>query len=352
MLTPIDRQILRSWHDLKIEPNIAKLTGRKLRKTGPRIAVIGTCQSYSLAYAIKLLRPQCAVDHFPIILRAHASMRILAKTLATYDFVFSHNFPPGFVPGGGYTELRALLDKTRLIPQFGFNAFHPDCIYVSQADGSQVFSPIGPYQSALALFAFLKGLTLEEANALFNENVFQTLGYLDAWSPSVEETLRRCRAEGDLDLSNELLRWARRGIFMYTINHPKSFVLIDIARRLLSKLGLEPEEFDSEHYMIDDFVDQTRPIFPTYPPIGARYGVVGSYLFRITRAHPARRTADYLTLPQFLASSYETYAKRQSASRLCNSRVEGWLADPAASEELTALARENLRAGLTPTFID
>ncbi|HTO79226.1 MAG TPA: WcbI family polysaccharide biosynthesis putative acetyltransferase [Methylocystis sp.] len=352
MLKPIDRQILRSWHELKIEPRLARLTGRKLRKTGPRIAVIGNCQCYGLAYAIKILRPEAAVDHYPVLLRARANMRILAQTLSTYDFVLSNDFQPGFVPGGGYPELRALLEKTMLVPQIVFNAFHPDCIYVSREDGSPVFSPLGPYHSALALFAFLKGLKVEEAHALFNENVFEALGYLDAWGPAAEETLRQCKAAGDLDLSKEFLKWSRRGVFMYTINHPKPFVLLDIARHLLTKLGLETEEFDSEHYMIDDFVEQIRPIYPVYPPIAARYGVLGSYLFRITKAHPARDTGDYLTLSQFLTGAYENYAKCRRSSLLCNPRVDAWLADPAVSEELAALARENLRAGRISTFVD
>jgi len=99
--------------------------------------------------------------------------------------------------------------------------------------------------------------------------------------------------------------------------------------------------------MIDDFVEQSRPIFPVYPPIGARYGVSGSYTFRVTRSRVVRDTADYLDLPQFLTSAFEKYGASER-SRLVNPRVEAWLADTVTCERLVALARKNLAEGLTP----
>jgi hypothetical protein len=347
MLKPIDRQVAKSWFEYLVEPQLARFTGRKLRRTGPRIAVIGACQSYSLAFAMKLLRPDATVDHFPALLRARVHLDTVARTLATYDHVFSNLFPPGYIPGGGYSELCGLLERTRCVPHIVCGAFHPDCIYVGPEGGPPLFTALGPYHSALALFAYLKGLSVAEANALFNDNVFETLGYFDAWTPAVAHLLLQCRNEGGLDFSNELAAWARRGVFMYTINHPKPFVMIDMARRLLTEAGVETGRFDSEHYMIDDFVEQSRPIFPVYPPIGARYGVSGSYTFRVTRSRVVRDTADYLDLPQFLTSAFEKYGASER-SRLVNPRVEAWLADTVTCERLVALARKNLAEGLTP----
>jgi hypothetical protein len=96
-----------------------------------------------------------------------------------------HEFPTGFIPGGGSIELRDLLKKSISIPLITFAAFHPDCVYVSGTcdDGrAPVFGPLGPYHSALALFAFRGGLSPREANALFNNNVFEALRYFDFWN--------------------------------------------------------------------------------------------------------------------------------------------------------------------------
>jgi hypothetical protein len=347
MLKPIDTQSARSWYEYLAEPRIAKLTGRVLRASGPRIAVVGNCQSFSVAYAMKLLRPTAVVGHFPVLTRSRFGLKVLARTLATYDYVFSHEFPSGFIPGGGSDELRDLLDKTMFIPAISFAAFHPDCVYVNEESaGPPVFSPLGSYHSALAVFAFRKGLSLEEANALFNENVFAALGYFDLWNASSAQLIDSAKQYG-LDLSAEFAKWARRGIFMYTVNHPKPFVLVDLATKLLERLSLSVQDRDWEHYMVDDFIDQSRPVFPVYPPIGAFFGCLGSYTFRITTTQHARTVADYMSLPQFLEGSYKNYDKLRGA-RLANRRVDAWLADPATTDQIVSLAKENVRAGLLP----
>ena len=57
-----------------------------------------------------------------------------------------------------------------------------------------------------------------------------------------------------LDLSADFLRWANRGCFMYSINHPKPHVLYDIARKLLRGVGLTSEPIDFDTYAVDDIV--------------------------------------------------------------------------------------------------
>ena len=348
VLRPIDKQIVKSWYQHLAEPHIARLSGRILRTTGPRIAVIGNCQSYSVAYAMKLLLPASRVDHFPVNSRARLSIGVLAETLATYDFIFAHEFPGGFIPGGGLDELRAKLPRIVLIPQISFAAFHPDCIYVGEnGSAPPVFSPLGAYHSALAVFAFRAGLSMEEANALFDHKVFEALGYYDFWNEASHELISSNKERFDCDLNAELLGWCRRGVFMYSVNHPKPFVLIDVAKLLLSRAGLQIPDIDVEYYMIDDFVGQTQPIFPVYTPIGVHFGVKGSYTFRITTVRDPRNTAEYLTLPQFISSCYKKYLACDPAV-LCNARVDLWLANGGLRDRLVSLARSNLAAGLAP----
>ncbi len=348
MLKPIDKQTARSWYQYLAEPFVAKMTGRVLRATGPRIAVVGNCQSFSVAYSMQLLCPTAKVDHFPVTSFSHLPLKLFARTLATYDHVLMHEFSTGLIPGGGSTELRGLLKKPISIPMITFAAFHPDCIYVggTGSDGrAPVFGPLGPYHSALALFAFRNGLSPREANALFNNNVFEALRYFDFWNEASAELIEGVKRNCGLDLSAELGHWARRGVFMYTVNHPKPFVLVDVAKKLLKHIGISVPDIDYENYLIDDFI--RYPIFPVYPPVGAHYGCPGSYTFKLTSTHAPRDVGDYLLLPQFLSGSYERYRKCDSA-RLSNHRVESWLGDKATTDMLLSLARENSRAGLLP----
>lgn len=348
MISQIDKQIIKSWRQYAVEPRLAKLMGRTPRNTGPRIAVIGNCQAFGTAYAMKLMDPSATVNHFSAIGRARASVSMLVKTLDTYDYVFSHDFLDGHVRGGGSEELCRQLPKTRMFPAISFAAFHPDLIYIHSAGlHGFVFGPVGPYHSALALFAFRKGLSLEEANALFNENVFEALGYFDVWNAASRELVETSKERFGLDLSADLMNWSRRGVFMYSIVHPKGFVLMDLARRLWEKVGLEPRSVNVNYYDIDELA--RAEIFPVYPPVAKVFGVPGSYLFKKQNHHISRGVGDFLTLPQFLADSYAVFAKHEAA-HLAHARVDSWLADETTSGLLVRLARENLEAGRTPTL--
>ncbi len=150
MLSEIDHQLLHVW-------------GRRLRgreKGAPRIAVVGNCQSFGIAYGMKLLVPHAHVDRFTIVRKGVTTLDMLAKTLAGYDHVFSLEFQPGFVHGGGWEELKALLPDVAPIPSIVFSGFHPGTIYILDPtrSGYPIEGPTGPYHSAIALFAYLRSL--------------------------------------------------------------------------------------------------------------------------------------------------------------------------------------------------
>ncbi|MGJ0506409.1 MAG: WcbI family polysaccharide biosynthesis putative acetyltransferase [Methylocystis sp.] len=350
MLSQIEKQIFKSWIGYAVEPRIAKFTGRQIRTTGPRIAVVGNCQAFGVAYSMKLMDPSATVHHYSTIGQSRfADLDLLVRTLQTYDYVFSHDFLSGHLRGpGDSAELRSRLPKVTRLPAITFAAFHPDLIYIS--DPAQplhgfIFGPLGPYHSAIAVFAFRAGLTLDETRAMFNENVFTTLGYLNMWDEAASGFLATVQKDCGVDLSTDLMKWARKGVFMYSLVHPMGFVLFDVARRMWEKVGLTPPATDFSYYQIHDLA--RAEIFPVYPPIAKHFGVQGGYLFKLQNHHLANDVGDFLTLPQYLAACFKTYEK-EGAARLGNKRVDGWLADEETKNLLISLARENLRKGLTP----
>jgi hypothetical protein len=348
MLSQIEKQILKSWTEYAVEPRIAKFTGRKIRTTGPRIAVMGNCQAFGLAYAMKVMDPSATVHHYSAIGHSRfADMNLLVKTLETYDYVFSHEFPAGHLRGSGDSaELRQRMPRVTRLPPIVFAAFHPDLIYVSDTSQKFIFGPLGPYHSAIGLFGWRVRLTLDETRALFNENVFQTLGYLDMWDDAARKFLAAAQEEAGLDLSTDLMKWARKGAFMYSVVHPTSYVLFDVAKRMWEKVGLKPPATDYSYYYLHDLA--RSEIFPIYPPIAKIFGVQGGYLFKIQNHHLANNVGDFLTLPQYLEACFRAYEK-SGAAGVVNSRVDVWLANEETKSQLIALARENLRKGLTPT---
>jgi hypothetical protein len=347
LISQIDKQILRSWAASVVAPRIAKFRGGE-RKAGPRIAVVGNCQSFGVAYAMKLLDPTARVDHYSAVAKALADIDLLARTLATYDYVFTQDFPSHIVKGGDSQELLRRIDNATLFPTVSFAAFQPDLVYLLDAqNGNKALSgPLRPYHSALAVFAYRIGLSAKQANALFNANAFEAVGYFDIWNSAAREFLDNARRY-DLDLSQELMNWSRRGVFMYSIVHPKPFVLADIARRLFAKRGLSVRNENFDDYAIDDLA--RAEIFPVYPEIAARFGLRGGYLFKQGNFHISNGVGNFLTLPEYIEACYAVY-KRARPSQLAHPRIDGWLSDEALTRKLVALAHENLAQGATPVL--
>ena len=293
-------------------------TGRR----GPRIAVIGNCQARGVAEAIRILVPGVEVSTIPMSGLGRGGLDAFAASLAPCDHVFSQPFPAGFFREGGSEALAARLPRLRLFPAIVFTAFHPDAVYVGDlaalARMRLVPSPLGTYHSAIALYGHLRGLPAERILALFREEVFARLGYLDAWDAAAADLIASSRAIG-FDLSGDLLRWSRRGLFMHNINHPRLSVLGDVAARLLREAGLAPRQVPVEAYAPDVLLDD--PVWPVYPPVATLYGLSGGYAFKRRRRGEAPPSV--LGLDAFVAESLALYRTQPRAALTCH-RVAHW----------------------------
>jgi hypothetical protein len=304
-------------------------------RLGPKIAVIGNCQARGVAQALRLMAPQSPVSLLPMgtLKRDYGDVDNLARSLAGYDHVFSQFFPPDLIPGG-FVGLNERDPRLRPFPTIVFPAFHPDMVYAGAVASLAALklapSPLGQYHSAIALCAHRVGLDVDQTAALYREEVFARLGYLDAWDDSVRDLLASASQAG-FALDQELARWSRRGSFMHVLNHPKAFVIGDLARRLLRESGFEPEPVEVEDYLGDELARDV--VWPVYPPIAEIYGLTGSYLFKMK---PADGTFPRLyDLRGFIAQSFAIYGSLTPDELAC-ARVDAWLATPEIAEIFTA----------------
>jgi hypothetical protein len=195
--------------------------------------------------------------------------------------------------------------------------------------------PIGPYHSALAFFAYRAGLAADAALKLFNRDVFDTVGYFDVWNGATEALLKDGQRFG-LDFREDVLRWTRRGCFMYSSIHPKPFVFFDFARQLMDKAGVPMKPVNFDDYAVDDLV--RGAVYPVYPDIAEFYGIRGSYVFKGPEHAPGGLDiGDFWDLPGFVRESYRFYV-RHDAKELTNERVQGWLDNPEISGFLKDVA--------------
>jgi hypothetical protein len=134
-----------------------------------------------------------------------------------------------------------------------------------------------------------------------------------------------------LDLGADFVRWTRRGCFMYSVNHPKPYVMYDIARMLLRRVGRPsgPIEFDT--YAVDDIV--RGYIFPVYPEIAESYGASGSYIFKASHYRLSKDLGQFWDLPGYIEHCYGVYG-RHRPEQLADYRVQYWLKDETTTELL------------------
>lgn len=293
-------------------------------RTGPRIAVIGNCQAEGIAQGLRLLLPTARVDLLPVasLARNHETLDRLRGHLAGFDHVFSQFFPDGFVEGGNIHALSAGDTRYRLFPTILFPGFHPDMVHVGDVGALSAArllpSPVGPYHSAIALCAYLEGLDVAATVALFEDSVFTKLGYYEAWDDATTYLTGSARDIG-FPLERDIVAWSRRGCFMHVLNHPKLFVLGDIARRLAREAGLVPLDIRIEDYLADDLAADA--IWPLYPAIAARYGLQGASLFKC-KGRPGAVPVLY-DLPGFITNSFAIYRRHPAEAMACG-RVEAW----------------------------
>lgn len=226
---------------------------------------------------------------------------------AEYDIVFRQPMPehPATSRPAAANEI--------LFPRVAFGAFHPDLVYVGNAQGAVVESPLTHYHSSLALYGWRKGMTVEQTALLYCEEVYERLAFFKQWPVWERSLLEEGRACG-FPLEAFLEAWRRRGRFMYSVNHPVIFVLADLARELARLAHLTVSVDNPEDYMSDILAD--GPVWPVYPEVGARFGIPGSYAFKV--AQGIHTMPVVLDLAQFIAGSFERYARFEADELRCD----------------------------------
>lgn len=336
MITQLDRQIFqvmqRNWR-AKGESG-----GKKLR-----IALVGNCQSFGYAFGVKLLTPEAEVDRFALLAQSKwVDLKRLVSVLKTYDVVFSQDFNgPLLRDGANFDALAAEMPGLHRLPFVNFAGFHPDIVYYLDPTRSHkfIYGPTGVYNSGLAMFAFMRGMSVDQAEALYCEEVFEQVGYFDLWEPAAQEFLGAAASVG-LNLETQFARWMRSGNFMYTPNHPKNFVMVDVARAALRKAGVKFTDLDDRDYSVDDLVRGF--VLPLYPALAERYGLVGSDLFKLEHYKLTKGPGEFIRLREHIARTFAIFGKLKK-EQIVNARVDGWLGDDETVRALTILSAEAMK---------
>jgi hypothetical protein len=285
-------------------------------RAGPRLIVVGNCQSVGLANCLRAMLPEASVEQvwankvtdWDALAEAHDHLVVQGRRWRT---------EPLF-----RTDLGARL---LAFPEVAFPAFHPDFVYVETPSG-YLRGRTSVYNSALALFGWLQGLSVAETLALFGPETFERLGYLRMRHPSAR-VLVEAAADTDIPLDRLLRGWLRQSPFMHTLNHPCLRVSADLARAVAARLGL-PVAVERPEEVIADHLDDR--ILPVYPAVAERFGLTGSYDFAWYGEH--------FGLEEMVARSHAMYAEHGAAGIACERfRTAPWI-ELAASLRRTQVA--------------
>ena len=166
------------------------------------------------------------------------------------------------------------------VPVVWFPGFHPDVLHVADPAGGELESAVGPYNSAIVVWGWLNGLSVEQILERFSPQVFAELGYT-GWFAGHVDRLRSSFDDTDLDFADWYLPLARRGPFMLTDNHPRLDALVQMARPVALALGADPALVASEwEQVIVDGLQSTSVVWPVYPGVAESLGLAGAYVWR------------------------------------------------------------------------
>lgn len=221
--------------------------------------------------------------------------------LDTSDLVFTLPWSSEYGEFAG-DGIRSHGAKVVVIPEFVFGGFHPDLTYAKAEDGSSIRSPMIDYNSRIAIAAFSAGLDVSRTIGLFNSLVYRRLGYFDAFDVAITDAKSKFEDAG-YDIAPLFAGWMKRGCFMHSSNHPKSFVTTDIMKMVCRQEGLGTNlNAPLDSFYPDDVA--SGAVYALYPELARPLGLQGSYHFKPPTGSSGNRLLD---LRAFVEGSFRMY---------------------------------------------
>ncbi len=272
-----------------------------------RIVISSNCMTGGLTSALSMLLPADVIVPVP---RVGVDDSVLDEQLSKAD-VWLFSGPEGM-------QLAALgrVNKPHLrvvrFPELYFNAFHPDQVYAWMSDGSLVEGATGPYNSAIALWAWQHGLNAQQTISLFTPEILSALGYHDRWQVSIDRLRHDFVPFPHLDYRDFVIPLQRAGAFMHTVNHPKVPAMAQMARLLAKQIdpSIDIDSIPIENMMVDGLFMASFS-WSVYPSVANGLGIKGAFMWKL-------EDHSVIGLEEFVQSSFAKYEVQQPRDVDCH----------------------------------
>ena len=265
-----------------------------------RVVISSNCMTGGLTSALSLLLPAAKFDPIPYV---GVNETVLDEQLAVSEAWLLSG------PEGLQSATLGRVNKPNLrvirFPDLYFNAFHPDQVYAWMRDGSTVDCATGPYNSAIALWAWQHGLNAQQTISLFTPEVFGALGYHDRWQVSIDRLRHDFVPFPHLDYRDFIIPLQRAGNFMHTVNHPKVAAMAQMARLLAKQINpsVDAESIPVENMMVDGLF-MASVSWSVYPSVANALGIKGAFMWKL-------EDHSVIGLEEFLQRSFAKYDVQQ-----------------------------------------
>ncbi len=262
----------------------------------PRHVLVTTnCQTAGIAATLRACLPGAEVTaRFLATPQDAASTEALAALVAQAD---AWVLPAGHKPWLAEPPFAELVAGKQVVhvPQVGFDAFHPDLVYVRDRRTGGIVKP--DYHSRLVIRAWELGVAAERVPLLFTEPVMRALGYCNRWA-GAQAALKMHFDASCLDFASFFLAAKRLGVFMHSINHPAVEITTLLGKMVALRLGVPGAVMARPLPLPDPLLPLV--VWPVHPPIAHALGVPGSDNWAIGH--------DSFDLPGYIAYAYAGYA--------------------------------------------
>jgi Polysaccharide biosynthesis enzyme WcbI len=197
-----------------------------------------------------------------------------------------------------------------IIPELYFRGLHPDVARLRDFRGPFTISDPHTQVSTIMLGAKAIGMSVNDTQELFCEDIYQRLGFFDLYN--IEKgRLIASFAEREICIKDVFSDWEARGDFFYICHHPRKFVLFDIVRCALRGRHLSEEAFRrSEEYreVQVDTLNSTE-VWPVYPEIARHLGFQGDLVWLKSRSESPRE----MCLREVIEKTFESLESTDSS---------------------------------------
>lgn len=221
-----------------------KIIGRPIR-----IAVVANCQARPLAYLLSMLAPQ--VEIVGVTITHLAKLSDEAEALRLYDdadYIFAQlvqdTYPTPFLRT---RRLKQRYDnKVVSWPNIFYRGQCPELCYITRPGIGRILSPLGEYHNIFIYEAWRDGMSVSDTVSMFS-NGGDWLERLIAEPEKSLEELKSRETDLDTTISSEISEnWRTKRLF-FTSNHPSSWLLETVARRLLNRISCDIQEDPAIH---------------------------------------------------------------------------------------------------------